>query len=216
MNQSLIHTTMASNTEDKPNNATDSSASSPFMKLAPELRLAIYEYALRLNDGIIQVSKETGIPELALLLTNKTVRHEALPTFYSLNTIELLIDSYSPAMPLLIHNKQEAILSQYQYEITVSNVKLDGPAKWYNLLAWLRRYHEADGAVSFALSTPAPPLGTGGHEPEAATVAKELTVIAGLFHMVCHLDRWDWDSFEETLGMFRYALAEFDEAWDDD
>ena len=207
---------MAPNTEDKPNNATDSSASSPFMKLAAELRNTIYEYALYLDDGVIEVSETAGIPEPALLLTCKDIRREAIGVFYSINTIKLLIDSYSPAMPLLMHKKQEAILWQYQYKITVSDVRLDGPSDWRNLLAWLRHYHEADGAVAFALSALGPPLGTRGHKPEATLLAKELTVIAGLFDMVSHLDGMEWDSFEGTLGMFRYALAVFDEMWDYD
>jgi hypothetical protein len=216
MDQPLTHTTKAPNTEDKPNNATDSSASSPFMKLAPELRNTIYEYALYLDNGVIEVSVTAGIPERALLLTCKTIRSEAIGIFYSLNTIKLLIDSYSPAVPLFMHKKQEAILSQYQYKIEVSDVRLEGSSDWRNLLAWLRRYHEADGAVAFAINALGPPLGTDGHKLEGTRMAKELTIVAGLFDMVGHLDGVEWDSFEGTLGMFRYALAEFDEMWDYD
>lgn len=80
------------------------------MELAPELRLIVYEYALYLDDGVIGVNETAGIPEPALLLTSKTIRHEALPIFYTRNTLHLLIHSYTPATPLLIHRKQEAIL----------------------------------------------------------------------------------------------------------
>ena len=87
MDQNLIKTTMTPNTDAEPNNATDSTTSSPFMKLPPELRDIIYEYALRLDDGIIQISSTTGIPEPPLLLTCKTIRREAISILYTLNSI---------------------------------------------------------------------------------------------------------------------------------
>lgn len=213
MDRSLIQTTMAPNTEDQLKNVTDSSASSPFMNLAPELRLIIYEYALYLDDGAIEVNETTGIPEPALLLTSKEIRHEALPIFYTQNTLHLLIHSYSPATPLLIHRKQEAVLAQYEFYIFVSHIVLDGPANWRNLLAWLRHVHESESPVGIVQV--APPLKTG-HRPGALERAKELTVVAGLFDVVGLLDDVRWDVVEKTLGMLRYALAAFDDDWEDE
>ena len=184
------------------------------MKLPAELRDTIYEYALRTDDGIIEINEQTGIPEPALLLTNKSIRAEALSIFYSQNIVSLLIDSYSPSVPLLVHNKQEAILSQYKFKIPVSHVTLDGRANWRNLLAWLHHFHEADGAVAFTSLDPR--LKTRAHKPGATATMKEWMVVAGLFHVVDCLDNVDWDRVEETLGMMRYALTAFDSDWDDD
>jgi len=213
MDRSLIQTTMAPNTGNKQTNAIDSSASSPLMNLAAELRLLIYEYAVYLDNGVIEVNEAAGIPEPALLLTCKEIRHEALPIFYTQNTLHLLIHSYSPATPLLIHRKQEAILEQYQYYIFVSHIVLDGPANWRNLLAWLRHGHESDSPVGIVQV--APPLKTE-YGLGALERAKELTVVAGLFDVVGLLDDVRWDVVEETLGMLRYALAAFDDDWGED
>jgi len=184
------------------------------MKLPAELRNTIYEYALRTDDGTIEISEQIGIPEPALLLTNKSIRAEALSIFYSQNIVSLLIDSYSPSVPLLIHNKQEAILSQYKFKIPVSHVTLNGSTNWHNLMAWLRHFHEADDPV--AIIKLDPPLKTGEYELGAKEVDKEETVIAGLFQMVSYMDDVHWDDVDETLGMMRYALAAFDWDWDDD
>ena len=210
MDQSLTRNTMAT----QPNNITNSTPSSPLMKLPAELRNTIYEYALRTDDGTIEISEQTGIPEPALLLTNKSIRAEALSIFYSQNIITLVIESYSPSVPLLVHKKQEAVLSKYKYKITTSRVTLNGSANWHNLMAWLRHFHEADGPVAFIKLDP--PLKTGEYEPGAKEVDKEETVIAGLFQMVSYMDDVHWDDVEETLGMMRYALAAFDWDWDDD
>lgn len=204
---------MVPQTQAEPNNAISPTASSPFMELAPGLRLIIYEYALYLDEGAIEVNETTGIPEPALLLTCKEIRNEALPIFYTQNNLHLLIHSYSPAMPLLIHRKQESILEQYQYYIYVSHIVLAGPANWRNLLTWLRHIHESDSPIGIVQV--APPLKTG-HRPGALERAKELTVVAGLFDVVGLLDDVRWDVVEKTLGMLRYALAAFDDDWEED
>lgn len=213
MEGSSAHNNMAPQTAIEPNNTTNSTASSSLMKLPAELRNTIYEYALRTDDGTIEISEQTGIPEPALLLTNKFIRGESLSIFYSQNIVSLLIESYSPSVPLLVHKKQEAVLSKYKYKITTSCVTLNGPANWHNLMAWLRHFHEADGPVAFI--TLAPLLNTGKHEPGAKEADKESTVLAGLFEMVSYMDDVHWDRVEETLGMMRYALAAFDWDWDD-
>lgn len=61
----------------------------------------------------------------------------------------------------------------------------------------------------------APPLKTG-HRPGALKRAKELTVVAGLFDVVGLLDDVRWDVVERMMGMLRYALAAFDDDWEED
>lgn len=207
---------MAPQTPAESNNTTNSSASSPLMKLPAELRITVYEYALRLdNDGIFQVSGINGIPEPALLLTNKAIRREALPVFYSQNSIFLVVDSYSPAMPLFVYKKQLSALAQYDCKIAVWQVMPRGPARWRNLLAWLRLAHEQE-YVGIPFTRLESPLGTGGYKDWAGDPLREWTVVAGLFQMVALLNSSEWDVVEETLGLMRYALVKFNAEWEVD
>jgi hypothetical protein len=216
MDQSLIHTTMARNTEDKSNNATDSSASSPFMKLAPELRNTIYEYDLQLpNDGVFQVSETEPIREPPLLLTCKTIRSEAIAIFYAQNSILLTVDSCSPAMPLFIYKKELALFAQYKCKIKIWSVWLRGPPRWKNFLAWLRHSHECV-YVDVPLVRVQPPLGPGRHHPGVVDQWKEWMVIAGLQQMVDLMDDAEWDDVEETLNILRYGLVKINPEWDVD
>jgi hypothetical protein len=215
MEQAIILTKKAPNTDDEPKPTTDSSTSSPFMNLPPELRLIIYRNALHQPNGIIHISQQTGIPEPPLLLTSKTIRHEALALFYAQNTIRVVVDSYSPATPLFFHKKQLALLAQHNIRLCASQVMLRGPARWRNLLSWLRCAHErAFCPVQFIRI--ASTLGTehqyGGR---AADYAKEMAVVAGLFRMVHSMGALGpWEQIEGTLGMLRYGLVKYDAAWD--
>jgi hypothetical protein len=216
MEQSTIHTTMAPNTDDDPNNAINSTNTLPFMKLVPELRNTIYEYALRLgNNGIFQVSETNPIPEPPLLLTCKDIRREALPLFYSLNSMFLIIDSYSPAMPLFIYKKQLAVLAQYDYQITVGSVMPSGPRRWHNLLAWLRHAHGQE-YIGIPFTRLGSPLKPGAYVRWAGDPIREWVVVAGMFRMVDVMDDEDWEVVEETLSVMRYALVKFHAEWDVD
>lgn len=218
MDRSLISSTMASNTEQlgtesSPDNAINSSPSSPFMKLAAELRNTIYEYVLRLDNGTFYVNQTTGIPEPPLLLTCKDIRREALPLFYSLNSMVLTVDSYSPAMPLFIYKKQLAALAQYDYLINECSVVPVGRPSWRNLLAWLRHAHEQE-YIGIPFTRLASPLRPGAYVRWAGDPLREWVVVAGMFRMVNLLDDEDWEVVEETLTCMRYALVKFDAEWD--
>lgn len=205
---------MTPNTEDKQTNATDADASSPLMKLPAELRTSIYEYALQLdNDGYFSVSQAEGIREPALLLTSKTIRREALAIFYAQNSISLLVDSYSPAMPLFIYKKQLAVFAQYKFKIAVRQVYSQGPPRWRNLLAWLRHAHEYE-YVGVPFVRPGAPLGTRKYCDWAGDPIREGMVVAGLFQMVAVMDDAEWEDVEETLRMLRYGLVKFDPEWE--
>jgi len=205
---------MTPNTEAEPNDATDLIASSPLMKLPPELREIIYEYALRLDDGIIQISWTAGIPEPPLLLTCKTVRREAIAIFYTLNSIRLVVESLSPTVPLFAHKKQLAMLAQYQYSFSASQVMLLGLPRWPNLLAWLRLVHE-NSYSTVVFFRPSSPLDTNHQHSHGVTEQdQEMTVLAGLFRMVHLMPLEPWHEIERTLAMLRYGLVRYDSEWD--
>ena len=185
------------------------------MKLAPELRNTIYKYALRLDDGIIQISEQTGVPEPPLLLTCKDIRREALPLFYTINNVRVVVDSYSPAMPLFFHKKQLALFAQYNRRLAASQLTLRGPVKWRNLVLWLRCVHAmVDHPVPIVRL--AAPLGTGVHVRMVTDYAKMLAVVAGLFRIVCEMRQLPWVRLRETVAWLRYGLVKYDAAWEVD
>jgi hypothetical protein len=94
--------TNESKTVENPDTTINSCASAPLLRLPPEIRNIIYKCALYLDDGICEVDVATGIPEPALLLTCKEIRREAIGIFYSTNDVRLVIDSYSPSIPILM------------------------------------------------------------------------------------------------------------------
>jgi hypothetical protein len=205
-------------TGEVPGNAIDSHhshASAPFLRLPPELRNRIYKYALRLENGICEVNETTGFPEPALLFTCKDIRREAIAVFYSVNTIRLVIESYSPSMPIFMHKKRLAVLTRYGYKIPAAEASMEGLARWRNLLSWLRHVHE-NACTSLTSIKPAPPLGIRGHIREAPDYDKEKTVVAGLFSMVETMSEVPWDRVEKSLGMLRYGLVQYDSEWEVD
>jgi hypothetical protein len=102
----LTHTTTST--------ATSSIADSPLFKLPPELRLRIYEYAVYSedDDGKCKVTREHGIPEPPLLFTCKTVRGEAISSFYSVNNFHNIVELLHPATIVLTMRKKNSLLAQ--------------------------------------------------------------------------------------------------------
>lgn len=80
----------------------------PFLRKPAEIRNCIYEYALGV-DGICEVDEGKDFPEPALLFTCKTIRHEAIGIFYSINTFDAAMTSYSPSMPIFLQEKNELL-----------------------------------------------------------------------------------------------------------
>lgn len=99
-----------------PFNIVDSLAPSPLLRLPPELRNTIYEFALRLD---------------------KDIRREAISIFYSVNEVFMMIESYSPSVPRLVLKKMGTLRTQYHYDLKAKKVKHLGPRRWRNLVSWL-------------------------------------------------------------------------------
>jgi hypothetical protein len=99
---------------------TQPESHSPLLKLPPELRNRIYEYALRFDNGICEVNETVGIPESALLLTCKEIRREAIGIFYSVNKVHVELESFSPSLPILIEKKMCALHKQYGFQIEIN------------------------------------------------------------------------------------------------
>lgn len=200
-------------TEEDPANALNSHASAPFMRLPPELRNRIYEHAVRLEDGICEVSEAAGIPEPALLLTCKEVRREAIGIFYSVNTVRLMVVSYSPAMPTFIFRKQAAVRAQYDCEITTAVRIFElGPPRWRNLLSWLRLCHLSSHSFIVPIMN-VRPLRTEGQPCDTPWEHRETMVVAGMFQMVEAMREVCWGDIEVILAMLRYGLVQLDSEW---
>lgn len=65
---------------------------STLFKVAPELRNTIYRYALVENTDIT-ISKNNGIPELALLPACKIIRSDARSIFFGENDFPCRVES---------------------------------------------------------------------------------------------------------------------------
>jgi hypothetical protein len=90
--------------------ATASIANSPLFKLAAELRLRIYEYAVYSDDnGHCKVTREHGIPEPPLLFTCKFICKEAVNSFYSVNEFHMMADLLHPAALVLMGRKNKSL-----------------------------------------------------------------------------------------------------------
>lgn len=99
-----------------------SSASSPsvahssLFKLPRELRDYIYEYSFcslytTYREGVrgIEMNKQGGIPEPALLFTSRILREEAATLFYGRRRFFIFIDSYDPAIMVLWKQKRQRL-----------------------------------------------------------------------------------------------------------
>jgi hypothetical protein len=115
--------------------STQPESHSPLMKLPPELRNRVYEYALRFDNRICEVNENVSIPESALLLTCKEIRREAIGILYSVNEVHVVLESFSPAMPILIEKKMAVLYKQYHYNIEIKGLSTRGPRSWRNLMS---------------------------------------------------------------------------------
>lgn len=79
----------------------DSVIDSPLFKLALELRKDIYRYAL-IKQGAIDITKDHGIPEPALLSACKIIRSETLEIFYGENDFTCTPYGFDHALCLLV------------------------------------------------------------------------------------------------------------------
>jgi hypothetical protein len=185
----------------------------PLLRLPSEIRLTIYEYALQGDKGEYQVTEAVGIPEPPLLKTCKTIRDEAISTFYSLNALDILVQSYSPGLPMLAARKIVALSDQYDITIKPGHLVISGRPKWANLVHWLRLYHgPAFTCVGFSWDP-----GYGERfDPDFPRSYKEKMFMIGLFEMMIDMRDSDWEDVENILVLMRSALTMFDWRWEID
>jgi hypothetical protein len=107
------------------------------------------------------------------------------------------------------------VLAKYDFRIRVTHIDHDGPARWRNLISWLRLIHE-DAWCVFKLTKLGSPLGTHEHSRRATSEEKEFALVAGLFLAVRSMWQMHWDGVEITLALLRYGLVQFDGEWDVD
>lgn len=125
---------------------------SPLFKLLPgELRNIIYAYAL-VKEENISVTRQSGIPEPALLSTCKAIRKEVIGMFYCQNELHLNIEPFEVTVLMLWHQKRTILFQASGVEVGATRMVKTGRRKWVNLMTWMRLQHA--GKVTAASSRP--------------------------------------------------------------
>lgn len=183
------------------NATSDSVASSRLFKLPPELRLRVYEYTLCSEDRV-EITKDQGIPEPALLLTCKTIRDEAIMSFYNQNRFNLIVRSYDPAVSTLWGTKLRHLPGSYRQASKNSNNYHTGPRLWSNLKLSLRLRHSGKLLIKSRIKLPG-----------STKYSDEKFFIAGLFRAVGTMRGEGWEEVDSVLEMLRPGLVKFNTEW---
>lgn len=190
--------------------AASSVAHSPLFKLPRELRDYIYEYSFcslytptGTGEDHIEVTKERGIPEPALLLTCKAVREEALVLFYGRSRFNLLSYSYDPAVMLLWNAKMAHLRRVYKLPTPAQGLCRVGPRRWDNLKRTLQLIHGHHHLFVAVVPRDAP------------NFSEEDEFIRGMTNVAKAMDYEDWDVVEATLQMLRQGLVALHARWAD-
>jgi hypothetical protein len=194
---------------------TQPESHSPLLKLPPELRNRIYEYALRFDNGICEVNETVGIPESALLLTCKEIRREAIGIFYSANKVHVELESFSPSLPILIEKKMCALHKQYGFQIEINSLSTCGPRNWRNLMSWLKTVHGPQRSP-FGILGVWSKLESQPYSQQAGLTAKEIAMLAGLFQVAMMMTDLPWDEVEVALNILRYGVVQYSSEWEVD
>lgn len=185
----------------------------PLLRLPPELRNRIYQYALRLNeDGVIRVNEGDDFPEPALLSTCTQIRREARGIFYSENAIDGVIRSYSPSIPVFLAKKSIELTRTCGLQLKDLRFIFQGPPRWKNLLSWLRAVHETP-AFYMSYTRLAETSSPQTMNPNQLAQYKRQALESGLFGMVILMKGQPWEAIEPALTPYRYGLERFDPQW---
>ena len=178
-------------------------ARSPLFKLPPELRNNIYEFAVDQSDkyGYCTVTKQTGIPEPALLSTCKAIRKEAIGIFYATNKFKLDIHAFDTAVYDLFARKDKT-LSSYVCRVGIVRMVPDRQRHWRNLLRWLERHH--------AGSVPRPCFGLTLNRRLSV---QEAAFIASLFMVTAGSRKRSWSEVKPVLTGLHCGLRRIHEGW---
>lgn len=162
----------------------DSSVShSPLFRLSAELRNTIYRLVLVEDcdswgcEQPVVIDKDSGIPEPALLLSNKIIRSEALGIFYHENDFDCQVRNFHPAPVLLLQSKLKMPFSKHPMLISITSIHRDvSYGTWDNLVSWLHLCHKRQ-CPSFFHGTDC--ISEYGRDAQA-----EMSVLLGLFEVV--------------------------------
>ncbi|KAK5111965.1 hypothetical protein LTR85_011712 [Meristemomyces frigidus] len=110
-----------------------------FLSLPPELRNAIYEYAL-LGPSSIEVNPDFKIP--GPLVACQQVRNEALGIYYKLNTFSIVVEDCDATL-LNLWTQHCCKIGQLEYDLAIL---VDGDANWDNLVKWVKAIWAGDGS----------------------------------------------------------------------
>lgn len=189
--------------------AAQSVASCALFKLPPELRNHIYEYAVAIDPdedyedfpGDVQITRDNGIPQPALLTTSKTIRKEAIRVFYTIQCVRLVMDSFDSTPAVLWKRKQISLSKQYDLEVDgPAWVERTGTREWVNLKIWVQRVHQ--GVVCDA-----------AEELREAYRYGEAELIFGMLRMVEEKKDKPWSVVEDLLVHFKCALEGLHVEW---
>jgi len=191
-------------------------AASPLFKLPAELRLRIYEYALKNEKGtnriswaedFCEIARDNGIPEPALLFTCKAVREEAVQTYYTVNRFCVIAKDCHPAAHVLMARKK-VFLQTMGLDVTKIAVeyRTTGLKNFQNLLLWLRYLHQGEkiGHCSQAARK-------SGSTHEKIIMA--IRFMASLTQIAEDMSGRPWADVEKIITGLRSGLIAMDEQW---
>ena len=187
-----------------PDTLPQSVAQSPlFVKLPPELRDRIYEYAV--YQRLCKVTTAHDIVEPALLFTCKIVRKEAIGIFYAANMLAVATPSFDPATALLVNRKDKLLRSVYGCRITKAGLDVSLPRRWPNSFSMLRHLHT--GTLPRLRIAKIPPR---------MFVNDEACFIASLFNVATGLRGRPWDEVQDVFVGLRAGLIALHGDWRED
>lgn len=173
------------------------------MGLPAELRTRIYTYALYEKRGVM-ISKAGGVSEPALLRASKTVPHEALGIYYTVNTVGVVIDSFDFTVDKLLSAKIRALARTYGgFRLPMLMVHYPGIPNWKCLENGLRMHHEDNFFRTGTLDT----------KRQLSAGRPELKVIYGMIAVVRAMKSSKWEDVEQTLELLRSGLIAIDQRW---
>lgn len=113
-----------------------SQTNSPLLTLPPELRNKIYDYALVETEPILVTTAFTQPP---LLRICSQVRSEALPMWYTETYFTIPVVDCNGEMDLNFRRHHQSLQCVRATGLPVrTQLRIQGPPNWGNLMAWLR------------------------------------------------------------------------------
>lgn len=171
------------------------------LKLPPELRITIFEYAL-IADDTLPVTSETQLP--ALFATNRQIRQETMPIWFTKYDFDFSINNCDASVAIKFY--QGTALKHYDTLGKQSYSMWSGRPSWKNVLYWSRAVFEGN----------MPGLRTMPLEEELDQAEPMASIVAAA-HEVCLESRVkSWKQCEQILSSLRRVAVFQDRQWLDD